>query len=243
MINGQVIAITGASSGIGKATALELGRLGAKLVLGARHEEALTRIVEEVRAVGGQATYRVTDVSRRDDVLKLVRLAQESFGRLDVLFSNAGAMPIGPFDELAVDDWEAMVDVNIKGVLFGIAAALPIFREQGSGHFIQTASTAARKTMPNQVVYSATKAAVLALSDGLRQELAGQIRVSTILPGFTDTAFSEHVKSPELKVQMQKAAEKFAMSPEAVANAVVYILQQPEAVNIGEVTLRSKAQA
>lgn len=243
MINGQVIAITGASSGIGKATALELGRLGAKLVLGARHEEALTRIVEEVRAAGGQATNRVTDVSRRDDLLKLVRLAQESFGRLDVLFSNAGTMPIGPFDELAVDDWEAMVDVNIKGVLFGIAAALPVFREQGSGHFIHTASTAARKTMPNQVVYSATKAAVLALSDGLRQELAGKIRVSTILPGFTDTAFSEHVKSPELKVQMQKAAEKFAMSPEAVANAVVYILQQPEEVNIGEVTLRSKAQA
>ena len=135
-----------------------------------------------------------------------------------------------------------MVDVNIKGVLFGIAAALPIFRQQGSGHFIHTASTAARKTAPNQVVYSATKAAVLALSDGLRQELAGLIRVSTILPGFTDTAFSEHVKSPDLKAQMQKAGEKFAMPPEAVANAVVHILQQPEGVNIAEVTLRSKAQ-
>ncbi len=243
MINGQVIAITGASSGIGKATALELGRLGAKLVLGARHEEALVGIVEQVRAAGGQATHRVTDVSRREDLLELVRLAQESFGQLDVLFSNAGAMPIGPFDELAVDDWEAMVDVNIKGVLFGIAAALPVFRRQGSGHFIHTASTAARKTVPNQVVYAATKAAVLALSDGLRQELAGQIRVSTILPGFTDTAFSEHVKSPALKAQMQKAGEKLAMSPEAVANAVVYILQQPDEVNIGEVTLRSKAQA
>ena len=136
-----------------------------------------------------------------------------------------------------------MVDVNIKGVLYGIAAALPVFRQQGSGHFIHTASTAARKTVPNQVVYSATKAAVLALSDGLRQELAGQIRVSTILPGFTDTAFSEHVKNQELKAQMQKAGEKLAMSPEAVANAIVYILQQPEEVNIGEVTLRSKAQA
>ena len=151
-------------------------------------------------------------------------------------------MPIGPFDELAVEDWETMVDVNIKGFLFGIAAALPIFRQQGSGHFNHTASTAARKTVPNQVVYSATKAAVLALSDGLRQELTGQIRVSTILPCFTDTAFSEHVKSHELKAQMQKAGEKFAMSTEAVANAVVYILQQPEEVNIGEVTFRSKAQ-
>ena len=242
MIKGQVVAITGASSGIGKATALGLGRLGAKLVLGARHEEPLERLAEEIRVAGGQAVYRTTDVSRREDLVQLAGLAQQSFGQLDVLFSNAGAMPVGAFDELAVDDWETMVDVNIKGVLFGIAAALPIFRQQGSGHFIHTASTAARKTVPNQVVYSATKAAVLALSDGLRQELAGKIRVSTILPGFTDTAFSEHVKSPELKAQMQKAAEKFAMSPEAVANAVIYILQQPKEVNIGEVTLRSKAQ-
>jgi NADP-dependent 3-hydroxy acid dehydrogenase YdfG len=181
-------------------------------------------------------------VSRREDLHGLVTLAQESFGRLDVLFSNAGAMPIGPFDDLAVDDWETMVDVNIKGVLYGIAAALPVFRRQGSGHFIHTASTAARKTVPNQVVYSATKAAVLAISDGLRQELAGNIRVSTILPGFTDTAFSEHVKSPDLKEQLQKAGQKFAMSPEAVARAVAYVLEQPEDVNVGEVTLRSKAQ-
>ena len=151
-------------------------------------------------------------------------------------------MPIGPFDDLAVDDWETMVDVNIKGVLYGIAAALPVFRRQGSGHFIPTASTAARKTVPNQVVYSATKAAVLTISDGLRQELAGDIRVSTILPGFTDTAFSEHVKSPELKEQMLKAGQKFAMSPEAVARAVAYVLEQPDDVNVGEVTLRSKAQ-
>ncbi len=243
MISGQIVAITGASSGIGRATALELARLGAKLVLGARHKEALLRVTEEVRAAGGQADYRVTDVSRRDDLLQLVHLAVESFGRLDVLFSNAGAMPIGPFDELAVEDWETMVDVNIKGVLFGIAAALPVFCRQGSGHFIHTASTAARKTVPNQVVYSATKAAVLALSDGLRQELAGKIRVSTILPGFTDTAFSDHVKSPEVRAQLQKAAETYAMPPEAVARAVVYILEQPDEVNIGEVTLRSKAQA
>ena len=243
MINEQVVAITGASSGIGRATALRLGRLGAKLVLGARHEEALSRVTEEVCAAGGQATYRVTDVSRREDLLELIRHALQSYGQLDVLFSNAGAMPIGPFEDLAVDDWERMVDVNIKGVLFGIAAALPVFRKQSSGHFIHTASTAARKTVPNQVVYSATKAAVLALSDGLRQELAGQIRVSTILPGFTDTAFSEHVKNPNLKAQLQKAGEQFAMSPEAVANAVAYILSQPDEVNIGEVTLRSKAQA
>ena len=242
MINGQVVAITGASSGIGRATALHLARGGAKLVLGARHEEGLSRLVEEIRASGGKAEYRVTDVSRREDLHGLVTLAQRSFSRLDVLFSNAGAMPISPFDDLAVDDWETMVDVNIKGVLFGIAAALPVFRQQNSGHFIHTASTAARKTVPNQVVYSATKAAVLAISDGLRQELAGHIRVSTILPGFTNTQFSEHVKSLELKEQLRKAGEKFAMAPEAVARAVAYVLEQPEDVNVGEVTIRSKAQ-
>ena len=241
MINDQVVAITGASSGIGRATALHLARAGAMVVLGARHEAGLSRLTEEIKAAAGQAVYRVTDVSRREDLHGLVTLAQESFGRLDVLFSNAGAMPIGPFDDLAVDDWETMVDVNIKGVLYGIAAALPVFRRQGSGHFIHTASTAARKTVPNQVMYSATKAAVLAISDGLRQELAGNIRVSTILPGFTDTAFSEHVKSPDLKEQLQKAGQKFAMSPEAVARAVAYVLEQPEDVNVGEVTLRSKA--
>ncbi len=170
MISGQVVAITGASSGIGRATANNLARQGAKVVLGARREEGLARLTEEICAAGGQAVYQVTDVSRREDLQSLVALAQQSFGRLDVLFSNAGAMPIGPLDDLAVDDWETMVDVNIKGVLFGIGAALPVFRQQNSGHFIHTASTAARKTVPNQVVYSATKAAVLAISDGLRQE-------------------------------------------------------------------------
>ncbi len=242
MIDGQVIAITGASSGIGRATALYLAQRRAKVVLGARHEDRLSQLTEEITSAGGQALYRVTDVSKRADLYSLVALAQQSYGRLDVLFSNAGAMPIGPFDDLAVDDWEAMVDVNIKGVLFGIAAALPVFRQQGSGHFIHTASTAARKTVPNQVVYSATKAAVLAISDGLRQELAGHIRVSTLLPGFTDTAFSDHVKNPQLKEQLRNAGEKFAMSPEAVARAVAYILEQPDGVNIGEVTLRSRAQ-
>lgn len=220
-----------------------MASLGAKLVLGARHEEALIQIAEEVRAVGAEAAYCVTDVSRRKDLLNLVHVAVETFGQLDVLFSNAGAMPIGTFDELAVDDWEAMVDVNIKGVLFGIAAALPVFRKQRPG----TSSILHRRLLARQYqirgVYSATKAAVLALSDGLRQEGAGQIRVSTILPGFTDTAFSEHVKSPELKANMQNAGAKFGMSPRAVARAVVYILQQPEEVNIGEVILRSRAQA
>ena len=242
MIQGAIIAITGASSGIGKATALRLAGAGAKVVLGARGEDGLSVLAADITAKGGNAIYRVTDVSKREDLQELVALAQSSFGRLDVLFSNAGAMPIGPMDDLAVDDWETMVDVNIKGVLFGIAAALPVFRQQGTGHFIHTASTAARKTVPSQVVYSATKAAVLAISDGLRQELAGAIRVSTILPGFTDTSFADHVKDPKLREQLRAAGIRFAMSPEAVASAVAYLIDQPEDVNVGEITLRSRAQ-
>jgi NADP-dependent 3-hydroxy acid dehydrogenase YdfG len=242
MINGKVIAITGASSGIGEATALHLAKLGAKIVLGARRERGLATLTAKIAADGGSAIYKVTDVGKRGDLYDLVALAREKYGRLDVLFSNAGAMPIGPLDDLTVDDWEQMVDVNIKGVLFGIAAALPVFRKQGSGHFIHTASTAARKTVPNQVVYSATKAAVLAISDGLRQELAGKIRVSVISPGFTDTAFSEHVRDPALRDQMKKAGETFAMSPDAVARAIAYAIEQPEGINIGEIILRSIAQ-
>ncbi len=243
MLGQKVVAITGASSGIGRATALHLAQRGASVVLGARSEEGLAALAEEIARRGGNASYCVTDVRKREDLLGLVAKAVETCGRLDVLFSNAGAMPIGLMSDLAVDDWEQMVDVNIKGVLYGIAAALPVFQRQGFGHFIHTSSTAARKTSPNMAVYSATKAAVLALSDGLRQELAGQIRVSVIAPGFTDTAFVEHMKSPELKKQMKEAGERFAMSPETVARAIAYVIEQPDDVNIGEVILRSTAQA
>ncbi len=243
MLGQKVVAITGASSGIGRATALHLAQCGASVVLGARSEEGLAALVKKIGAKGGNASYCVTDVRKREDLLGLVAKAVESCGRLDVLFSNAGAMPIGQMSDLVVDDWEQMIDVNLKGVLYGIAAALPVFQEQGFGHFIHTSSTAARKTSPNMAVYSATKAAVLALSDGLRQELAGQIRVSVIAPGFTDTAFVEHMKSPELKKQMKEAGERFAMSPETVARAVAYVIDQPDEVNIGELILRSTAQA
>jgi NADP-dependent 3-hydroxy acid dehydrogenase YdfG len=242
LINGQVVAITGASSGIGRATALFLVRAGAKTVLGARREEGLSRLTEEIKTAAGQAVYRVADVSRREDLQGLVTLAKKASEGLMFCSAMLVRCQSVPSTISRSMIWETMVDVNIKGVLYGIAAALPVFRQQGSGHFIHSASTAVRKTVPNQVVYSDTKAAMLAISDGLRQELAGNIRVSTILPGFTDTAFSEHVKSPKLKEEFQKAGQKFAMSPEAVARAVAYVLEQAEDVNIGEVTLRSKAQ-
>lgn len=238
----KVVAITGASSGMGEATALHLAAQGAKVVLGARGEDRLSALVEGITAEGGDAVYATTDVTKRADLARLVALARERFGRLDVLISNAGAMPIGPIEDLAVDDWEQMVDVNIKGLLYGIAAALPMFREQGTGHFINIASTAARKTTPNQTIYSATKTAVLAISDGLRQELAGKLRVTVISPGFTDTHFADHVKNKEVKEQLEQAGKKFAMPPEAIARAISYAIEQPDDLNVGEVIVRSTAQ-
>ncbi len=238
----KVVAVTGASSGIGEAAALHLAAQGAKVVLAARGEDKLRGVAGRIATAGGEAICLSVDVSRRDDLVQLVDAARERFGRLDVLVSSAGAMPIGPLDDLAVADWERMVDVNLKGVLYGIAAALPVFRAQESGHFVNIASTAARKTTPNQAVYSATKAAVLALSDGLRQELAGKLRVTVISPGFTDTNFVAHVSSEALQAQMKEAAGRYAMDPQAVAKAIVYAIEQPDDVNIGEVVVRSTAQ-
>ena len=239
---GKVVAITGASSGIGESVALHLAAQGAKLVLAARGEDKLGELAHRIAATGGEAIPLSVDVTRRDDLVRLVESARQQFGRLDVLVSSAGAMPIGPLDDLAVDDWEQMVDVNLKGVLFGIAAALPVFRAQDSGHFINIASTAARKTTPNQAVYSATKAAVLALSDGLRQELAGKLRVTVICPGFTDTNFVEHVRNEALQAHLKEAAGKYAMDPQAVAKAIAYAIEQSAEINIGEIVVRSTVQ-
>ncbi len=242
MVTNKVIAVTGASSGIGEAAALHLAGRGAKLILGARDTDKLAALAERIAAAGGEAVHVATDVSDRADLARLVALGCERFGRLDVLVSNAGVMPIGPLADLAVDDWDRMIDVNIKGVLYGIAAALPVFRRQGSGHFIHTASTAARKTVPNQAVYAGTKAAVLAISDGLRQELAGQVRVTVISPGFTATNVAEHVRNPEVRTQIETSRDRFAMPPEAVARAIAYAVEQPDDVNVGEIVIRSTAQ-
>ncbi|MBB3692048.1 SDR family oxidoreductase [Sphingomonas sp. BK580] len=241
-IDGAVVAITGASGGIGEASARYLAERGARVVLGARNHERLQLLVEEIRASGGAATHVPVDVRRRDDVARLARHAVATFGRLDVFVANAGAMPIGPVDELALDDWETMVDVNVKGVLWSIAAALPIFREQGSGHFIAVASTAARKIAPNMAVYSGTKAAVVAICDGLRQELAGDLRVTTLTPGFTATGFADHIRDAALREQIA-AGGSIAMSPKAIAEAIAYAIGQPAGVNVGEIVIRPTAQA
>ena len=238
----KVVAITGASSGMGATTAEFLAARGHKVVLGARGADRLSEVTNRIIARGGEAAHAEVDVTKRADLEKLVALARERFGRLDVLISNAGAMPIGPLDDLAVDDWEQMIDVNIKGVLYGIAAALPVFRKQAAGHFINIASTSARKTVPGQSVYSCTKAAVVALSDGLRQELAGSLRVTVISPGFTDTNFVNHIKDEAIRSQLEQAGTKFAMPPEAIAQAITYAIDQPDSLNIGEIIVRSTAQ-
>ena len=241
-IEDKVVAITGASSGIGEATAKLLASRGAKVVLGARGEKRLQAVAAQIERSGGEVAFRPTDVTSRGDLAGLVTMSKERFGKLDVLISNAGVMPIGPLTELAVDDWMQTIDVGLKGVLHGIAAALPLFQEQGSGHFIHTASTAARKVVPGQAVYAGTKAAVLAISDGLRQELAGKVRVTVILPGYTNTDFTSHIRDPKLRAQMEQSREQFAMSPDTVARAIAYAIDEPDNVNIGEIVVRPAAQ-
>ena len=198
-IAGKVVAITGASSGIGEATALLLAKQGAKIVLGARGEGRLVALAARITDAGGDVAYIPTDVKRREDLNTLVGLACERYGRLDVLVSNAGIGPIAPLDDLRVDEWDEMIDINIKGVLYGIAAALPVFRAQGSGHFVNTASTAAHRIVPNMAVYAGTKFAVRAISEGLRQEAGDKLRVTVISPGFTRTNLAESMTNPELK--------------------------------------------
>ncbi len=241
-IAGKVVAITGASSGIGEATALLLASAGAKVVLGARGPERLAALAARIAAAGGEVAHVPTDVRRRADVDNLVRLATERYGRLDVLISNAGVMPISPLDDLRVADWEDMVDVNLKGVLYGIAAALPLFRQQGFGHFVNTASTAAHKTVPNQAVYSATKFAVRALSEGLRQEAGEHLRVTVVSPGFVRTNFAEGVPNPDVRAQLEAARDAFALPPEAIARAIAFAIAQPAGVDVSELIVRPTAQ-
>ncbi|MEU6405561.1 SDR family oxidoreductase [Streptomyces sp. NPDC046985] len=241
-ISGKAVAVAGASSGIGEATALHLAERGARLVLGARRAERLSGLVERIEKAGGEAVAVTMDVRRREDVVRLVATAQERFGRLDVLFSNAGSMAVSPFDELRVEDWESMVDVNVKGVLNGIAAALPVFRAQGAGHFVHTASTAAYKVVPNQAVYAATKTAVKVLTEGLRQEAGPNLRVTLVSPGFTNTEGIGKGGSPETAAALVAQRDAIAMPPEAIARAVAFAVEQPETVDVGEIVVRPTAQ-
>lgn len=239
-IEGKVVAITGASSGIGEATALLVAGRGARVVLGARRED---RLADLAARIGDAAAHTRVDVTRREDLHALVALARERFGRLDVLVSNAGSGRISPLDDLRVDEWDEMVDVNVKGVLHGIAAALPVFREQGGGHFVTTASTAAFTVVPSMAVYAGTKVAVRAICEGLRQEAGPSVRVTTVFPGFVHTGFAEASTNPVVRERIAGLRDEIAIPPDAIARAVAFALEQPADVDVNEVVVRPTAQA
>jgi NADP-dependent 3-hydroxy acid dehydrogenase YdfG len=242
-LDGKIVAITGASSGIGAATAVELAARGAAVVLGARRTDRLDALVARIRAAGGRVETRKTDVTQRADLEELVALAVHRFGRLDVLVGNAGVARISPLAALDVDDWDAMIDVNLRGVLHGIAAALPVFRRQGRGHFVTTVSTSGLKIVPAQAVYAGTKNAVRTLLEALRQESTdGVLRTTSISPGYVRTELVDHVDDPGQREQARQAMAALAISPDAVARAIAFAIEQPDDVEIGDITIRPARQ-
>lgn len=241
-IKGKVVAITGASSGIGEATAIVLAAQGAKVVLGARRQERLEDLTHRISAAGGEAVYLVTDIKNREDLVQLVSLACETYGRLDVIVNNAGIARLSRVDEVQVDDWEEMIDVNLKGTLYGIAAALPVFKKQNSGHIINIISTSGIKISPLQGIYAGTKNAVRTIAEALRQESNGQYRVTGISPGFVNTELAAHITDEVARTAIRERMEKIAMPPEAIANAVAYAIGQPDNVDVGDIVIRPSVQ-
>jgi NADP-dependent 3-hydroxy acid dehydrogenase YdfG len=238
-MNGTVVAITGASSGIGEATARLLAERGAAVVLGARRADRLDELARDIRGAGGRAATCPTDVTRREDLERLVDRAVDEFGRLDVLVSNAGISKTGPMTELDVDGWSAMIDVNLRAVLYGIAAALPVFRRQGRGHLVTTVSTAGLKIVPTQAVYAGTKNAVRTLLEGLRQESTdGVLRTTSISPGFVRTELADSIDNAQVRDEIRRTMNEVAIPPEAVARAIAFAIEQPHDVEIGDITIR-----
>ncbi|MBM0744481.1 SDR family oxidoreductase [Phormidium sp. CLA17] len=240
-VDNKVVVVTGASSGIGEATARLLAQNGAKVVLGARRTEKLGKIVDEIRAQGNTAEFKAVDVTNREDMKAFIHFAKAKFGRVDVIFNNAGVMPLSRLNALKVEEWDSMINVNIHGVLNGIAAGLPIMEAQGGGQFINTASIAAHMVGPTSAVYSATKYAVWAISDGLRQE-SKNIRVTLISPGVVETELGSDITDDASKGFLQEL-RKTALMPEAIARAVLYAIAQPEDVDVNEIIVRPTASA
>ena len=242
-IEGKVVIITGASSGIGEAVAKHLTAQGAKVSLGARRKEKLDQIVQDIEQAGGSARAFVTDVTKKEDLDALVKNTLDAFGRVDVIFNNAGLMPLSRLENLHYEEWEKMIDTNIKGVLYGIGAVLPVFKEQKSGHFINVSSVAGHRVGPGAAVYSATKFAVRAISEGLRQEVKPyNIRTTIISPGAIKTELPDTITDNKIKEVMQPVLD-IAISPESIARAVAYVIEQPEEFDVNEIILRPTAQA
>ncbi|WP_423140739.1 SDR family oxidoreductase [Parablastomonas sp. CN1-191] len=243
-IEGKVVVITGASSGLGESTARHLASLGAKVVLGARRTDRLEALVDEIEAAGGDALAIATDVTDRAQVANLIDRAVRTYGCIDVLINNAGIMPLSALESLKVDEWDSMIDVNIKGVLYGIAAVLPYMKEQKSGHVISTASVAGHLIFPASAVYSGTKFAVRAICEGFRQEVkAYNIRTTILSPGAVKTELLDHITDEAVQGANQKFVDSVGISPESFASMVAFVIGQPEDVDVNEIIFRPTAQA
>jgi NADP-dependent 3-hydroxy acid dehydrogenase YdfG len=238
-IAGKVVVITGASSGIGEATARLLARRGARVVMGARRADRLEAIAADIRAEGGTAEFRAVDVTRREQVEEVVQLALRAFGRVDVIVNNAGVMPLSALDQLKVEEWDRMIDVNIRGVLNGIAAGLPVMKRQGAGQFVNVSSIGGHAVFPTAAVYCATKFAVVAISEGLRQE-STDIRVTVISPGVTESELAESI-SDETAREGMREFRKVAIPAEAIARAIAFAVEQPDGVDVSEIIVRPTA--
>jgi NADP-dependent 3-hydroxy acid dehydrogenase YdfG len=238
-IKDKVIVITGASSGIGAAAGRKLASLGAKVVLAARREDQLKTLVAEI---GENAIYVTTDVSKRTNLDNLIKQAISKFGHVDVLWNNAGIMPISFFEEGLVDEWDKMIDINIKGVLYGINAVLPHMLGRGQGHILATSSVGGIKTSPGIGVYSGTKFAVKAIMETLREEVAQTIKVTTVFPGATKSELGHDITSPKIKALYGNLAGMPKMDEEAIADAVIYAISQPGNVTVNELVIRPLGQ-
>jgi NADP-dependent 3-hydroxy acid dehydrogenase YdfG len=241
-IEGKVVVITGASSGLGEATAKALSAQGASVVLGARRQDRIQALARELTSRGGKAIAVPTDVAHREQVKNLVDAAVQAYARIDVMINNAGLMPQAPLERLKIDEWDRTIDVNIKGVLYGIAAALPYMKQQKAGHFINVSSVAGHKVGPGFAVYAATKAAVRVISEGLRQEVKPyNIRTTVISPGMVATELPDSIAEPDIKEAVRKRYE-MAIPADSFANMVVFAMSQPDDVDVNEILFRPTRQ-
>jgi len=238
-IKGKIVLITGASSGIGEATARLLAAEGAHVVLGARRTDRLEALAQRITAEGGVARIRALDVVDREDIRGFVAFAKAQFGRVDVIVNNAGVMPLSPLASLKVDEWDRMIDVNIRGVLHGIAAVLPGMQEQGFGQIINISSIGGLQVSPTAAVYCATKFAVRAISDGLRQE-TDKIRVTVVCPGVTESELADSISDEKGRNEM-KSFRRIAIPADAIARAIAYAIDQPAEVDVSEIVVRPTA--
>ncbi|CAM6273542.1 Oxidoreductase [Citrobacter sedlakii] len=242
-IKGKVIVITGASSGMGEAAARYLAKQGGRVVLAARRAERIDVIANDINGQGGEVLAQATDVTRLEDVKKLVDTAVAKWGRIDVLINNAGVMPLSSLDQAKVNEWDMMIDVNLRGVLHGIAAALPIMKAQQSGHIINTASVAGHLVFPTSAVYSATKFAVRALTEGLRKEASTyNVRATIISPGAVSTELLDHISDKDVQAANQDYVGKVGIPPETYARMVAFAIGEPEDVGVNEIIFRPTAQ-